>query len=1190
MTHVASTPLFDEARVKRALVHVLTADGKQTSGTGFFVGERDALSCFHVVSDIPGPIPVLLSDGNQATATVDPERSWPDADLAVLQIDQVAPEVLPCGTGADPQQAAWAIGYERPSHYLKGPVPTPAVIGGSVTVQSPQSPRHPPYTYGGFALSTAVIRPGISGGPLVDRTTGVTIGIVGVQQLERIEVRRDAFFIPGIQFNGYAIDFAYLAESHRPFAELIRSNRDQVPAYGRYLSPAGARVLCQRQRAETLAELRRSRYDPATYTPREIEQQINDFLASGFKLLPVVGNSGVGKTCLLSQLIENLPDRGRTVVAVRGFHVGLGPGKWLADDLEASLASLGQGLIAGLDRLFDAIHPDPLVVLFDAVNEIPYGDTNLLRSWWARTVEWVAGNNVRLILTSRERTWDLLRAEAGQELCYRLHESPPLRMPDRSPLPEKTGLTLGSFTPREFATALDRYGVQDPNWDLAKYPFFLRVWSRLAHERAAGSPEHSPSPLDLLGEYVLTIQQQISRATNGDVSAIQVDRILTDLGKDALATKANTIPAAVAEQRLAAPPAARRALIGENVLEEGQTHFRFAFDTLAEFFMARHIDLKVLTPDHLRKLRHYGQDSQGMAVGFAVLRAEHAGDKTTVEAVLREFVAQSDVDFDLVFAATARLLSHFHQPLPHFAHLQEAARRGAARALVWGSPIGAVGQLVRTRRVPARDVLELLRPTFVHDDPYRYEWGHWMDWTTRQFEADCGLPEQNQPAAALLLAFDEQPEDVMDMLIDWLADETPFEKLGYVTIGDVAAAILYHRRQGAFDRLCDRLAEQAVDQAMFVPVVDQAMVLLDRLLSDDQAMDLLDRLLSDEPDRAVGVLERWAGRCDERYDRVVIRLGHTMAPRGTEDPYAARRAAILDGLWQRTIRRNQAATEAYIRTVELLSLSPQHRNLAFNVIEQNLPRRWPEEFHPRMLIPYVADRGADVLRVLDRCIAANQPKLTRAAVGVLLEFRTNATLVPEAIHRLHPLVPIQDASLAYRVGRAIEEFLHFVPPAAAARDCVMQLAHQSVRVGHKTLRKCLLYYIGSGSRESQGLELQQINALLQTFLDAESDKECVEMLVDQFDERSPTFGELLETIRPVRSRLTTDDFERIVMRAIRYSQRRRNADYFTQWATFENPASIGPRFQVLLNATRTGKTPQEALELANMSSRPTARD
>ncbi len=1140
--------MFDERRIQRALVRILTADGKQTSGTGFFVGEYDVLTCFHVVSDAQGPIPIVLSDGSPAVATLDKDRSQPGADVAVLRVDRRGLDVLPCGTGAEPNQTAWAIGFERPSHYLQGPVPTGAVIEGGITVQSP---RDPSYTYGGFALSDAVIRPGISGGPLVDRSTGVVIGIVGVEQFDRIEIRREGFALPGAQFSGYAIDLGDLVARFPTFADLLRQNRERIAAYGRYISPAGADELCRRQREVTLKELLRSRYDRKYYTPREIEGQIDSFLSSASKILPVVGNTGVGKTCLLGRLMDTLPESGETVVAIRGFHVRLESQKGgMADEIEASMSSAGYGLFAGLDRLIAAINPKPLVVLFDAVNEIPYTDQRLLRSWWARTVEWIGEKNVRVILTSRQPTWEMLLSDCGERLCFRPADPAPHRtVGDQRPKP---GLSLGSFAPGEFEVALDRYGVANPTWDLAKLPFFLSVWSLLQDEWTTVSPDVTPSPLDLLDRYVEKVQQQVSHVTNGEITAIQVDRMLTDLGKAALEAKANAIPATAAEQQMTLPKA-RRAFIEENVVEEGRTHFRFAYDTLAEFYMSRHIQASTLSKDQYKKLCRYGLDSQGMAVGFAVIRSEHDNDRQTVNALLSNFAAEPDLYPVSVFMATARLLSHFHRPQLYFAHLESMAQKCEPRELIWPQSLDAIRQLVRSRRVPVRDVLELLRRPFVYDDPYTYEWGHWLGWTTEKFEEDC----RHGPATVLLLAFDEQPKEVIDMLTLWLADKTAFEDRGSVKIQNVAAAVLFHRRSKAFEYLCEKLSEQSIGEAHV----------------------LLDHLFRLEPARGLELLERWFDRNDARYDYFVFRCNAVFHCK--DNSQFDRRDAFLDKIRQRYLQPQHVGTEPYVRTVQLLSVSPQHRQLAFREIASALPQQWPR-FKPELLLPFVADDAEQVLDVLRRCIAADLPGLTRDAVDVLHDFTTAPACVSAAVELLSQLVATDDHNLAFGVGRAIEDFLRFVPTDVLAREDVVRLARSCIEVGHSSARSCLLYYVCSTSHQPQAEELEQIEALAELFLEREADESNLTMLIESLADKTSTFVELLKRLEPLRLRLPRDSFELIVLRGVRPSSRVRNSrqEYLAQWTREADPSSLGPQFQSLHAAVAAGKSVTEAIEVA----------
>jgi hypothetical protein len=1143
-------PLFDEARVKRALVHVLTDKGG-TSGTGFFVGERDVITCHHVVHGLIEPIQVKLHDGHDATARLDRTRSCPEADLGVLVVDQEAPDILPCGTRADLGHPVWATGYHQPSEFVKGPVPTPAIIGGRVDVESPNEPR---YAYDGFEMLNAHIRPGISGGPVLDAETGVVVGLVGVEQFQNILIRRDSFTLEGSQIDGLAIDLAYLANRHPPFGELLRANRDRIAAYGRHLNAPGARDLCRRQRELTLEELLRTRYDRAKYTVREAERQVTDFLASTQKVLPVVGNTGVGKTCLLGHLADELPHRGHTVVVLRGFHVRLEAGGGLAENLHTELARLGASRFKSLDLLFTAIDPKALVVLFDALNEIPYSDLNVLRSWWVRSIAWIARTNVRLILTSRQRTWDFLCKEIGSDLCY--CPFPTLTRAESGTRSSQAseGLPLGPFTPDEYQAAITRYGVADPQWDLARHPFFLWVWSRL---RPAQATNQRPSPHDLLAAYVEEIKEQVSQSTGDKVSKAQVDRLLKGLGQDALAARSNVIRVEVAEARFQLQDEARRAMIAEHVLEEDETHFRFAFDTLAEYLMAWNIDLAQLSAEYLRSLSYYGQDSKGNAIGFAILRAEHQGQSAIVESALKRFVEDPNIVRNMQIGTLARLFTDFRKPEAHFQLLRDVAKRVGTTGPWWSGSVEGVARLLRSQRLPLGDVLDLLRPAFVHDDPYRYEWGHWSAWTTRQFEEDCGFPTRNTPAAALLSAFDDQPELATKILVDWLADQTPFADRHSVTIGAVAAAILYHRRSAVFDRLCNLLGERTFSSATA----------------------LLGLILQSAPDQAVDILERWSALDEERYDRQVIRFGELLIPKGGDVADATRRAQILDIVWRRTVRRAHETMEAFTQLLRVLALSPSHRDLAFNVIDQNLPMRWPE-FCPSMLRPYVADRWPDLLPIIDRCLESHSLGLPREVALLLKEFTATPDQTQAAVERLDRLVTTHDEGATYAVGRAIEDLLRLVPTGNAAREAVLKLARRCIREGGENARKCVLHYTGSDSRQPKPQELREIGALVTICLETETAPDNQDMLIKQLQVRLPTFADLLDALRPLSARIPPETFERAVVRTLRFSDQHWTPDYFAKWVVETAPTSVGQCFGALLYEAASCASPTTAIRRA----------
>ncbi|NJK79989.1 MAG: trypsin-like serine protease [Chloroflexaceae bacterium] len=128
------------------------------------------LTNHHVVAGERGPIEILLTDGRSYEAHV--VASNADLDLALLEVQQVGPGALPLVAVGDSTslrvgELVFAIGHP----WGQRDVVTAGIISGTGRVNIPGYAEPVPYV-----LSDVLLRPGNSGGPLVNANGGV-IGI-----------------------------------------------------------------------------------------------------------------------------------------------------------------------------------------------------------------------------------------------------------------------------------------------------------------------------------------------------------------------------------------------------------------------------------------------------------------------------------------------------------------------------------------------------------------------------------------------------------------------------------------------------------------------------------------------------------------------------------------------------------------------------------------------------------------------------------------------------------------------------------------------------------------------------------------------------------------------------------------------------------------------------------------------------
>ncbi|HMQ31899.1 MAG TPA: protein kinase [Chloroflexaceae bacterium] len=193
-------------------------------------------------------------------------------------------------------------------------------------------------------------------------------------------------------------------------------------------------------------------YLPEVYVPRpEVEPELAAFLAGPSGALLLLGDSGVGKTCLLAHWAEGLRDAGDAVLFYRcGGSLGPEVDREIARDLGREAPELLLHDLGEIGRLAEAARRR-LVIIFDALNEYrggaQAGPEALLKQIDA-LVGRAAGPWVRVVASCNSATWGQLE-RAG---ATRLHWSAYHHAGDGEPR-----LALGPFAPADLAEAYPRY-------------------------------------------------------------------------------------------------------------------------------------------------------------------------------------------------------------------------------------------------------------------------------------------------------------------------------------------------------------------------------------------------------------------------------------------------------------------------------------------------------------------------------------------------------------------------------------------------------------------------------------------------------------------------------------------------------------------------------------------------------------
>lgn len=206
-----------------------------------------------------------------------------------------------------------------------------------------------------------------------------------------------------------------------------------------------------------LRELQGSSRRLGTYIPeayvllQAAEEELAEFLGGSGGALILLGDSGVGKTCLLARWASALRESGDAVLLYRcGGSLGPEIDKEIARDLGRELPELLVGDLSQIAQLAAAARRR-LVIIFDALNEYRSGaqaGPEALLKQIDGLVGRVAGPHLRIVISCNSATWAQLDRAGATRLFWSAYH----HAADGEP-----ALRLEPFAPAELAAAYERY-------------------------------------------------------------------------------------------------------------------------------------------------------------------------------------------------------------------------------------------------------------------------------------------------------------------------------------------------------------------------------------------------------------------------------------------------------------------------------------------------------------------------------------------------------------------------------------------------------------------------------------------------------------------------------------------------------------------------------------------------------------
>jgi hypothetical protein len=868
--------------LRRGLVRVCDAEG-DTRGTGFFVSEQGhVLTCDHVVRDVQ-QLFVETYDGRKIPAIVVSDMSLPELDFAVLETNTPPELVIPIEFAGTVGDRIWASGFQMQGGAIKDVFPTLGTVAGRTALEynlGEQRYNLPEI----LRLENATVEPGLSGAPAVLEHEGVAIGLVNARLNQK---------------GGFILPFSATARNSAGVNDLLRRNRRSVPRYGKFVNWPGLAQLCRTQTTQMLGNLEQSgRYSAKLYVKRQtVEEVAKRFLTGDSRVLPIVGQTGTGKTNFAAHVAEVLQSDHPTALLL-AYRLSPEPeGIAASVAKELSKESRNPPALTAADLLAVTADEwqDDLIVILDGLNELP-GTIDRTREWLESTWVWLRkSSRVRLITTCRPETWNLVRDFFDSDLVYSevrivLRKKDEQESAERVVREAKQGFPLGEFSAREARRAGRRYGL--PVLEQAgifRHPLLFGI-----AQRSLRNSGNIPTPDGLFAAYVESVVNRIQSARSHPPSSILIRSKIEQLasmlraGKNLWLDKKQFLATFSSDSFLG------DAFLGEHLLVEGEYGIRFAFDDIAYYLIAQSAG-KELEQAISTRIESWGKFREDDPIGlesipFLLMRLEAQGKHQVVMGVLTTLAVQShtgDVRHDYYHHILfLRFLQWLKRPSAYFSAVELFAENCSSNWVRFrGDKFHNLVSLLDLPGITLNQQLRLLSIMAKLEPNWGNRWGDWDQSSDKIFWSGGSRPSDVPTFlkhVKRMLA--QSGEAVIPMLLQWLEDDTKLtthSPPSEATVSDLACGILFHSCSRWLDPICDGLALLATANPLARPEA------------------LLQLITWHHPVEMVGVCERWEK--SRQFDQFVV--ARTMVCALSLVPEAFTRALdlteqlIMKGVW-----------------------------------------------------------------------------------------------------------------------------------------------------------------------------------------------------------------------------------------------------------------------------------------------------
>jgi Trypsin-like peptidase domain len=1096
---------------RRGVVRICDGEGS-SRGTGFFVSQSGhVLTCNHVTEDAH-ELSVTLVDGRRVPARLAPELSLPELDFAVLHTDITPEFVIPIEFAGAVGDQVWASGFQMQGQVTDA-LPTMGRIAGKNGLEYSYNDRdyRLPEV---LRLEGALVEPGVSGGCAALFPDAVAIGVVNAMLKDK---------------GGFILPFHAIQDRTCGLCDLLQQNRKTVARYGTYVNWPAIRDLCRKSSSQTLAGLKtKGQYATDLFVRREaVESVLHRFLSGSSRILPLVGQTGTGKTSCAAFMTE-YPSKDFTTLLLLAYRLSPQPGG-LATSLAGNLsnvsnsASFSPGLSsempaltsasvtrAGVSRAIAESSDGDLIILLDGLNELP-GAINVAREWIEDTCEWLRRNeNVRLIVTCRPEYWDSAKGLFAEDLLYAeplpASGDKPQREGDEQSLPQagEKLFRLEDFTEEEAAEASRRYGFPIKEAaNIFRHPLLYNI----ARGALRGSTTVMPSTDQLFMSYVNAAVQQIGSKQERP-NGFMLRATLEGLANTLRCNKSFWIERRQFLDAFSGAPSMMGALLDEHLLMEGEGGVRFAFDEIAYYLVAqaasKEFERKAageIDWSGFRREDPIGADS----MSFFLASLETRGKSEAVAGILNSLASQShagqEVKSYALQALFVRLLRWLRAPSAYFATILAFAESCTSET-DWRRRHSLV-ELADLPGISPLQQMQLLALMARRESDREYRWKDWEKLSELDFwNRSSYRPGVTSFRLAVRKVLQRDPVTAIAALLEWLKDKTRLDSSSppsEATVSDLACSFLYHSATRHLDRIVDGVAA---------------------LRGLQNADNLLTKLIGDDASSMVDVCERWAqSGAYEPLFRVRV-VGALLSMR-LESKLVGRLLPLLD-----MESREDSSPEVEAAIAASLAGEPSTALRALAIVEKLVQKGYPvSPWLLRSLISFDTDR---VLPMLDFIIVHSEDKERREwAVTALEELTGLPDRVPVLLAMLESYLD-RYPELVYEMARVIEELFYHTAadtPEAAMVDAWVRERYLKFAADKRTP---IIYGIFSrAEKSSQGLPLlhdviavESLEGKLGSFLQLipssrlsmKSRLELLTIVTERIDKESPGGESILATV------------------------------------------------------------------------------